>query len=88
MSSLSRQNKSVFDTVCNGYVKEEYKGKTVVRKQHYQCRPHDYIWYQGTKYIVRGIQDKGKRIALQERLPISVSKIEKFIHANGWAKIY
>ena len=38
--------------------------------------------------IVNGIQDKGKRIALQERLPISVSKIEKFIHANGWTKTY
>ena len=68
--------------------KKVSKGKTVIRKQHYQYRPHDYIWYQGTKYIVKGIQDKGKRIALQERLPISVSKIEKFIHANGWTKTY
>ena len=68
--------------------KKVSKGKTVVRKQHYQYRPHDYIWYQGTKYIVKGVQDRGKRISLQERLPISVSKIEKFIHANGWAKTY
>lgn len=62
------------------------KGKTVVRKQHYQYRPHDYIWYQGNRYEVKGVQDKGKRIALQERLPISVSKIEKSIHTNGWTK--
>ena len=63
------------------------KGKTVVRKQHYQYRPHDYIWYQGNRYEVKGIQDKGKRIALQERLPIPVSKIEKSIHTNGWTKV-
>ena len=64
------------------------KGKTVVRKQHYQYRPHDYIWYQGNRCIVKGVQDKGKRIALQGRLPIPVSKIEKSIHTNGWTKVY
>lgn len=42
-----------------------------------------YIWYQGNRYEVKGVQDKGKRIALQERLPIPVSKIEKSIHTNG-----
>lgn len=62
------------------------KGKIVVRKQHYQYRPHDYIWYHGNKYEVKGVQDKGKRVALQERLPIPVNKIEKSIHTNGWTK--
>ena len=64
------------------------KGKIVVRKQHYQYRPHDYIWYQGVKYIVKGVQDKGKRIALQGRLPIPVVKIEKCIHTNGWSLVF
>lgn len=63
------------------------KGKTVVRKQHYQYRPCDCVWYQGIKYIVKGVQDKGKRIALQGRLPIPINKIEKVIHTNGWAKV-
>ena len=62
------------------------KGKIVVRKQHYQYRPHDHIWYHGNKYEVKGVQDKGKRVALQERLPIPVNKIEKSIHTNGWTK--
>ena len=63
------------------------KGKTVVRKQHYQYRPYDCIWYQGIKYTVKGVQDKGKRIALHGRLPIPISKIEKVIHTNGWTKV-
>ena len=54
------------------------------RKQHYQYRPHDYVWFKGIRYTVKGVQDKGKRVALQEQLPISVKKIEKCIHANGW----
>lgn len=60
------------------------KGKTVVRKQHYQYRPNDIVWFENKKYLVKGVQDKGKRIALQERLPIPITKIEKTIHTNGW----
>lgn len=63
------------------------KGKIVVRKQHYQYRPYDYIWYQGCRYVVKGVQDKGKRVALQGRLPIPSNKIEKSVHSNGWAKV-
>ena len=29
------------------------KGKTVIRKQHYQYRPGDYVWYENTKYVVK-----------------------------------
>lgn len=60
------------------------KGRISVRKQHYQYRPKDYIWHQGIKYIVKGVQDKGKRIGLEGRLPIPISKIEKCVHTNGW----
>lgn len=63
------------------------KGKIIVRKQHYQYRPYDYIWYQGCRYVVKGVQDKGKRVALQGRLPIPSNKIEKLVHSNGWAKV-
>ena len=60
------------------------KGKIVVRKQHYQYRPYDFIWYEDVKYIVKGVQDKGKRIALQNHLPVSLSRVKKCVHANGW----
>ena len=60
------------------------KGKTVVRKQQYQYRPYDFVWYENIKYAVKGVQDKGKRIALQNHLPIPISKIKRFVHTNGW----
>lgn len=60
------------------------KGKIVVRKQHYQYRPYDFIWYENVKYIVKGVQDKGKRIALQNHLPVSLSRVDKCVHTNGW----
>lgn len=42
------------------------------------------IWAQGIKYIVKGTQDKGARVAVQGHLPLSVKKIEKCIHTSGW----
>lgn len=60
------------------------KGRVSVRRQHYQYRPGDMIWSQGIKYIVKGTQDKGARVAVQGHLPLSVKKIEKCIHAGGW----
>ena len=60
------------------------KGRVSVRKQHYQYRPNDSVWYQSVKYIVKGVKGKGKQIALRGRLPVSISKIEKCIHTNGW----
>lgn len=60
------------------------KGKTVVRRQHYQYRPYDLIWFENTRYIVKGVQNKGKQIALQNHLPISVSRIKKlYIQMDG-----
>ena len=60
------------------------KGRVSVRKQHYQYRPNDSVWYQSVKYIVKGVKGKGKQIALRGHLPVSISKIEKCIHTNGW----
>ena len=64
--------------------KQISKGKIVVRRQHYQYRPYDFVWYENIKYVVKGVQDKGKRIALQNHLPVALSKIKKSIHTNGW----
>lgn len=64
--------------------KQISKGKIVIRRQHYQYRPYDFVWYENIKYVVKGVQDKGKRIALQNHLPVALSKIKKSIHTNGW----
>ncbi len=61
-----------------------HKGRVSVRHQHYQYRPHDKVWVDGQKYVVKGVISNGTRIALQERLPVSINKIERTIHAGGW----
>ena len=63
------------------------KGRISVRKQHYSYRPNDVVWYEGQKHLVKGVQDKGKRIALQDHLPVAITKIEKCIHTNGWCLV-
>lgn len=60
------------------------KGKNVVRKQHYQLRPGDYVWYQNIKYPIKGVLSNGTRIRLSNNKDISVKKMQKYIHVNGW----
>ena len=64
------------------------KGKYVVRKQHYSLKPGDIIFVEGKKYVVKGMQDLGKRVALKECNPVKIEKIEKTIHCNGWQEIF
>lgn len=63
------------------------KGKFVVRRQHYQYRPGDIVWVEGKRYTVKGIISNGTRIALSERNPVSVGKIDKTVHIGGWTKV-
>lgn len=60
------------------------KGYRSIRKQHYQYRPGDTVYVDGMKYTVKGIISNGTRIALNERLSISVNKVNKTIHTGGW----
>ncbi len=63
------------------------KGRYSIRKQRYAYRPHDTVWINDTKYTVKGVFSHGTRIALNERLPVSVNGIQKVVHINGWYKI-
>lgn len=60
------------------------KGRFSVRRRHYQYRPHDIVWIDNHKYTVRGVISNGTRIALNERLPVSINKIQNVIHTGGW----
>lgn len=62
------------------------KGRISTRRQHYQYRPGDTVWVEGKRYTVKGIISNGTRIALNERNPVSVNKIDKTVHTGGWAK--
>lgn len=60
------------------------KGRVSVRHQHYQHRPYDKVWINGQQHTIKSIISNGTRIALQERLPVSINKIERTIHTGGW----
>ncbi len=60
------------------------KGRLSIRKRHYQYRPHDIVWIDGKRYTVKGVISNGTRIALNERLPVSISKIQNTRHTGGW----
>lgn len=62
------------------------KGRLSIRRQHYQYRPGDIVWVEGNRYTVKGVISKGKQVALNERSPVSVNKIDKIVHTGGWAK--
>lgn len=89
--SCNRTNRSIMrnnpnnERIYRG--KKISKGRISVRRKHYQYRPNDIVWYEGKKYLVKGVQDNGTRVALQNHLPISIKKIEKSIHTNGWTLI-
>ena len=60
------------------------KGKIVVRKQHYQYRPHDYVWYQDVRYTTKGVLSNGMRLRLSNNKDVNIKNIQKCIHINGW----
>ena len=60
------------------------KGKTVVRKHHYQYRPHDYVWYQGLKHSINGILSNGTRVRLDIGKDVGLKNITLCCHVNGW----
>ena len=64
------------------------KGRNSIRQQHYSYRPGDIILYQGQKYTVAGINNKGKTVTLKEikKVP-SVKKVQLVKHVGGWRQI-
>lgn len=62
------------------------KGKLAIRRQHYQYRPGDIVWIKGKRYTVKGVISNGTRVALNERNPVSINKIDKTVHTGGWVK--
>lgn len=63
------------------------KGRLAVRRQRYGYRPGDFLWTSGQRYIVKGVISCGTRIALNERLPVSVNKVDRVVHAGGWVLV-
>ena len=52
------------------------------------CKKIAFILYQGQKYTVAGINNKGKTVTLKEikKVP-SVKKVQLVKHVGGWRRI-
>ena len=62
------------------------EGKRVIRKQHYQLRPHDLVMVDRKLYCVKGIHNKGTRVMLianPKNISKVISKINVKYHVNG-----
>lgn len=60
------------------------KGAVLIRKNHYIYRPGDMVFIEGRKHIVKGVQNTGTYVALENAKPVSIKRIEKAIHTGGW----
>lgn len=63
------------------------RGRYSIRKQRYSLRPRDTVWIEGKRYTIKGVISNGTRVALNERLPVAISKIQKVRHTGGWARV-
>ena len=63
------------------------KGKFVIRKQHYQIRPGDIVVIDNKKYKVKGINNKGAGLIIENNIYKNTKFIERAIHCGGWRKI-
>ena len=62
------------------------EGKRVIRKQHYQLRPHDLVMVDRKLYCVKGIHNKRTRVMLianPKNISKVISKINVKYHVNG-----
>lgn len=61
------------------------KGRVSVRKNHYQYRPHDTVFTTEGKFTIKGINNCGKTIMVNERkASLNPKKVTKIVHTGGW----
>jgi hypothetical protein len=59
-------------------------GRRSIRKQRYSYQPKDIVIYQGKKYTVKGIQNKGDYIRLVELTkPVKTNLVKPYIFRKG-----
>lgn len=66
------------------------KGRTSIRKNHYQLRPHDLVKYQNQVYEVNGVHGNGHRVLLfinSKKKSVAISKVTCVKHINGILEI-
>jgi hypothetical protein len=61
-------------------------GRTNIRRQRYFFQPKDIVIFEGKKYIVGGIQNKGDYIKLIElSKPVKISLVNPYMFSRGFS---
>ena len=63
------------------------KGQRRVRTRRYSMQPGDIILCESKKYEVKGAQNNGTYVALENHTPVAVKKVKVIKHVSGWRKI-
>jgi len=65
------------------------KGQRRIRTQRYSYQPKDIVIYQGKKYTVKGIQNKGEYIRLVElSKPVKTDLVKPYMFRKGFSVFY
>ena len=65
------------------------KGRRNIRKQRYAYQPKDIVIFEGKKYSVQGVQNKGKYIKLMEMSkPVKTDLVKPYMFRKGFSMFY
>ena len=64
------------------------KGQRRIRTQRYFYQPKDIVIYDGKKYVVKGVQNKGNYIKLEKlNKPVKVSLVKPYKFRKGFCVV-
>ena len=65
------------------------KGRRNIRKQRYAYQPKDIVIFEGKKYTVQGVQNKGEYIKLREKSkPVKTNLVKPYMFSKGYSVVY
>ncbi|HPT54840.1 MAG TPA: RRXRR domain-containing protein [Fervidobacterium sp.] len=65
------------------------KGRRNIRKQRYEYQPKDIVIFEGEKYTVQGVQNKGEYIKLTEKSkPVKTNIVKPYMFRKGFSVVY
>jgi len=64
------------------------KGRRNIRKQRYAYQPKDIVIFEGKKYTVQGVQNKGEYIKLREKAkPVKTNLVKAYMFSKGYSVV-
>ncbi|NSW83919.1 MAG: HNH endonuclease [Syntrophothermus sp.] len=65
-----------------------FKGRRSIRKQRYFYQPKDVVIYEGQKYIVKGVQNRGAYIKLEGLpKPVRIELVKPYLFRKGFCAV-